>query len=152
MSARIDTVRAEAVAELQPLMRAYCDFYDTHPSDAALRAISEALIADPDREGIQFLARDPDARAPIGFATLYWSWETNHGGRIGVMNDLFVLPDRRGGGIGRQLIEACAGACRQRNITELTWQTALDNTRAQALYDSVGARRAQWLDYSLDLG
>jgi GNAT superfamily N-acetyltransferase len=150
MSAAIERVRAETVAELLPLVRAYCDFYDSHPSDEALRAISDALLASPDHEGIQFLARD-GAGAAVGFATLYWSWETNRGGRIGVMNDLFVLESVRGGGIGRALIEACAGACRGRGALELTWQTALDNTRAQALYDSVGARRSQWLDYSLEL-
>jgi len=33
----------------------------------------------------------------------------------------------------------------------LAWQTALDNTRAQAVYDRVGGRRSQWLDYSLDV-
>ena len=67
------------------------------------------------------------------------------------MNDLFVASERRGAGVGRALIEACAGACRERGALELTWQTALDNTRAQALYDSVGARRSQWLDYALEL-
>jgi GNAT superfamily N-acetyltransferase len=151
VSVQIEPVRAETIGDVLPLMRDYCDFYDSHPTDLALRAIAEALVADPDREGIQFLARDPEAGPPVGFATLYWSWETNHGGRIGVMNDLFTVPDRRGGGVGRALIEACADACRERNITELTWQTALDNERAQALYDSVGARRARWLSYSLDV-
>jgi RimJ/RimL family protein N-acetyltransferase len=29
------------------------------------------------------------------------------------------------------------------------WQTARDNQRAQALYDRIGARREEWLDYSL---
>ena len=33
--------------------------------------------------------------------------------------------------------------------TELAWQTAKDNLRAQAVYERVGARRAEWLDYSL---
>jgi exopolyphosphatase / guanosine-5'-triphosphate,3'-diphosphate pyrophosphatase len=151
MSVTVERVGTETLSEMLPLMRAYCDFYDSHPTDEALRAISQALIADPDREGIQFLARDESSGDAVAFATLYWSWETNRGGRVGVMNDLFVLESVRGGGIGRALIEACAGACRARGALELTWQTALDNTRAQALYDSVGARRSQWLDYSLEL-
>jgi RimJ/RimL family protein N-acetyltransferase len=32
----------------------------------------------------------------------------------------------------------------------LEWQTALDNHRAQAVYDRVGGKREQWYDYSLD--
>ena len=151
MSVEVERVRADTVGELLPLVRAYCDFYDSHPTDAALRAISDALLEGPDREGIQFLARPERPGEAVGFVTLYWSWETNHGDRIGVMNDLFVVSERRGGGVGRTLIEACAEACRERGVRRLVWQTALDNTRAQALYDSVGARRSQWLDYALEL-
>ena len=65
------------------------------------------------------------------------------------MNDLFVAPEARGLGLGEALIAACADRCRGRGVTALTWQTAPDNTRAQALYDRIGARRAQWLDYDL---
>jgi GNAT superfamily N-acetyltransferase len=151
VSAEVERVRAETVDELLPLVRAYCDFYDSHPTDAALRAISDALLSEPEREGLQFLARLERSAEAVGFATLYWSWETNHGGRIGVMNDLFVVSERRSGGVGRALIEACAAACRERGVRQLVWQTALDNTRAQALYDSVGARRSRWLDYALEL-
>ena len=56
-------------------MRGYADFYEVSPSDEALLTLSRALIADPAREGMQFLARDGDGRA-IGFATVYWLWST----------------------------------------------------------------------------
>ena len=32
----------------------------------------------------------------------------------------------------------------------LGWQTAKDNHRAQAVYERVGGRREEWLDYSLE--
>ena len=44
---------------LLPLMRGYCDFYRVAPTDDALLAMSRALIGDPEREGIQLIARDP---------------------------------------------------------------------------------------------
>jgi RimJ/RimL family protein N-acetyltransferase len=49
------------------------------------------------------------------------------------------------------LIAACAQRCRERGVRWLEWQTATDNHRAQAVYERVGARRSQWLDYSLDV-
>ena len=139
------------LADLLPLMRAYCDFYEVAPSDDDLLALSRSLIADPERDGIQLLARAEDG-APLGFATVFWTWSTTRAARIGVMNDLFVAPEARGAGggrVGEALIAACRERCRARGITSLTWQTALDNTRAQALYDRVGARRSRWLDYDL---
>src|ERR1019366_8634641 len=45
------------LAELLPLMRDYCDFYEVSPSDADLLAMSRALIADPEHEGLQLIAR-----------------------------------------------------------------------------------------------
>jgi GNAT superfamily N-acetyltransferase len=139
------------LADVLALMRAYCDFYAVAPSDDALLALGRALISDPEREGVQLVARAPDGAA-VGFATVFWSWSTTRGARIGVMNDLFVAPAARGAGAGRvgeALIAACAERCRARGAVSLTWQTAPDNERAQALYDRIGAQRSQWLDYDL---
>jgi GNAT superfamily N-acetyltransferase len=134
--------------DLLPLMRAYCDFYEVSPTDEALLAMSRALIADPDREGVQLIGRDA-AGAAIGFATVFWSWSTLSAARIGVMNDLFVAPEARGSGIAAALIEACLERARLHGADSLAWQTARDNARAQALYERVGARRDEWIDYSL---
>jgi GNAT superfamily N-acetyltransferase len=144
----ITPVTESDLPELLPLMRGYCEFYEVDPPDDALLAMSRALIADPQLEGIQLLARDGDGKA-IGFATIFWSWSTSSAARIGTMNDLFVAPHGRGNGAADALIRACVERCRERGAVRLEWQTALDNTRAQAVYDRVGGERSQWLDYSL---
>jgi GNAT superfamily N-acetyltransferase len=144
----ISVVTQGDLPELLPLMRGYCDFYRVTPSDDELLAMSRALIADPQHEGMQLLARE-DSGTPLGFATIFWTWSTLSASRIGVMNDLFVIPGARGRRIGAELIAACLECCREHGATTLGWQTALDNTRAQSLYDRVGGEREQWLDYSL---
>jgi GNAT superfamily N-acetyltransferase len=135
--------------ELLALMRGYCDFYESNPSDGALLAMSRALLADPEREGVQLIARDDAGRA-IGFATIFWTWSTNSAARVGTMNDLYVAPEARGRGAAEGLILACLERSRKRGAVRLEWQTALDNHRAQAVYERVGGKREQWLDYSLD--
>jgi GNAT superfamily N-acetyltransferase len=143
------TVVAEAdLEELLPLLRGYCEFYEVAPSDEALLAVSRALIADPEHEGVQLIARQPDGTA-VGFATIYWTWQTLAAARLGVMNDLFVADAARGTGLAERLIAACRERCRDRGATALVWQTAKDNHRAQAVYDRVGGHRAEWLDYTL---
>jgi GNAT superfamily N-acetyltransferase len=97
---------------------------------------------------VQLIARDASGRA-AGFATLYWTWSTTSGVRIGVMNDLFVVEGARGHRLGDLLIGACRSECAKRGARRLTWQTAPDNLRAQAVYDRVGGRREQWIDYWL---
>jgi GNAT superfamily N-acetyltransferase len=144
----IERVNTADLDELLVLMRAYCDFYEVAPSDADLLAIAHSLIGDPVNEGVQLIARDSDGRA-VGFSTVYWTWSTTSGCRIGIMNDLFVVEDARGRGIADRLIEACRGECSRRGARQLAWQTAPDNLRAQAVYDRVGGTREQWVDYWL---
>ena len=143
----VGRVEAADLDELLPLLRSYCDFYGASPTDADLLALARSLIDDPEREGVQLLARDEGLA--VGFATLYWSWSTADAARIGVMNDLFVAEHARGRGVAEQLIEACRAECVRRGARRLTWQTAPDNHRAQAVYDRVGATREQWIDYWL---
>lgn len=134
--------------DLLPLMRGYCDFYNVAPSDEDLLALSRALLDDPEREGIQLIARDADGEA-IGFATIFWTWSTTDAARLGVMNDLFVAESGRGTGAAEALITACREECTRRGAGRLAWQTAPDNLRAQAVYDRVGGHREQWVDYWL---
>jgi GNAT superfamily N-acetyltransferase len=144
----IARVGTDDLDDLLPLMRAYCDFYSVTPTDADLLEMARALIADPEREGVQLIARRADGVA-AGFASVFWTWDTTEGGRVAVMNDLYVDAATRGGGAGTALIEACRAEARARGARRLAWQTALDNTRAQSVYDRLGGERAQWLDYSL---
>jgi GNAT superfamily N-acetyltransferase len=147
----IDLVTEADLDELLPLMRGYCDFYEVDPSDDALLAMARQLIADPELEGIQLIARDDSGRA-IGFATIFWTWSTLSASRIAVMNDLFVEPGARGSGAADALIDACAEAARERGAASLEWTTAHDNHRAQAVYDRVGGSRDErWVDYALEV-
>ena len=130
-------------------MRGYCDFYEVNPSDDALLALSRALIGDPEREGIQLIARGDDG-TPLGFATVYWMWSTSRAARIGEMNDLYVAGEARGKRVGEALIHACLDRVRQRGAASLQWQTAPDNETAQRLYDRIGGIRESWYDYYLE--
>jgi GNAT superfamily N-acetyltransferase len=143
----IEPVGRSDLAVLLPMLRAYCDFYRVHPSDERLTALATALIENPD-EGVQLIARRDDAS--VGFATVFWTWQTLSACRVGVLNDLFVESAARGSGAGRALIERCRQLCRERGAEKLVWETAPDNATAQRLYDGIGASKSTWLSYELD--
>ena len=54
------------------------------------------------------------------------------------LQDLFVNPDIRGGGVGRALIEAVYEAAEARGASQTYWLTQDFNTTARKLYDKVG--------------
>jgi hypothetical protein len=54
--------------------------------------------------------------------------------------------------VGRALIRASAEATRTAGKAHLEWFTAIDNARAQRLYDSLPeAERSAWYAYEIDL-
>ncbi|MGZ5396637.1 MAG: N-acetyltransferase family protein [Mycobacterium sp.] len=147
MRLTIETVTASDLPELLPMMRGYCDFYRVDPPDDRLLALVNALIENAD-EGVQLIARGEGA--PLGFATIYWSWQTLYAARVGVLNDLYVESAARGTGTGRALIDRGLVLCRDRGAEKLVWETAPDNATAQRLYDGIGAAKSTWLSYQLD--
>jgi ribosomal protein S18 acetylase RimI-like enzyme len=147
----VSVVGESDLPELAPMLRSYCDFYRVDPSDEKLAALSRSLIANP-HEGLQLIARDSDGTdaLPVGFATIYWTWQTLYATRIGVLNDLYVTPESRGTGTARTLIARCLQLCHEHGAEKLVWETAPDNATAQRLYDGIGAEKSTWLTYELD--
>jgi GNAT superfamily N-acetyltransferase len=144
----IRPARTDEIEEMLPLIRAYCEFYETEPNDAGIRSMFETLITEPS-QGVVLIARD-DGRA-VGFATLDWKWSSLKGARIGYLEDLFVDPEARGRGIADALIEMCAERCRELGMPALEWLTAPDNHRAQKVYNRTGAESDTFLEYDLEL-
>ena len=137
----ITTATEADLPELLPLMRGYCDFYEVDPSDDALLAMSRTLIADPELEGVQLIARDDDGQA-VGFATIFWTWTTLSASRLAVMNDLFVVADARGDGHADALIAECVERARARGATELGVADRARTTPARRRSTRASARRA----------
>jgi GNAT superfamily N-acetyltransferase len=144
----IRSAREDELDELLPLMRAYCEFYESSPTDEGVMTMARTLITDPS-QGAAFIARQ-DGRA-IGFATLDWKWSMLKGARIGYLEDLFVDPDARGRGTADALIRACADRCRELGMPALEWLTAPDNLRARKVYDRTGAESDTYVEYDLGL-
>jgi GNAT superfamily N-acetyltransferase len=144
----ISPVSAERYEELLPLIAAYQRFYRVAEiSEERNRAFFRRFIA-PSEDGLLLGAR-AEGRFR-GYACLYWHFSSTLAVETVLMNDLFVEPDDRGGGVGRALIEASREVARQRGAAHLEWVTAFDNYTAQRLYDSTGAERsAGWIEYEL---
>ena len=144
---QVSLVTAADLPDLLPLMRAYCTFYESDPSEEDLLAMSRAFL-DEGAGGTQLLARDEAGRA-LGHATVLWSWDTTLAQPLAVMEDLFVVAEARGLGVGAQLIEACRQLAADRGMQWLAWETAPDNETAQRLYDGLGGQRTPWFAYRL---
>lgn len=138
------------LAALLPLLRGYCDFYEVSPSDEGLERVARGVIAAAEDEAFLLVATD-DTGAVVGIAVSVWTWSSLHGGRIVYLNDLFVAEQARGAGHADALIEAVAEVARRHGAASVNWLTATDNSRAQAVYDRVGAEYETFREYELKL-
>ena len=87
---------------------------------------------------------------PVGYALFFHNFST-FTGRPGLyLEDLFVLPDHRGAGIGRALLVHLARIAVTRDCGRFEW-TVLDwNEPSIRFYESLGAKRhGEWLIYRL---
>ena len=135
---------------LMPLLRGYCDFYESDPSDQGLEQMARDVIAAPQDHAFLFVATD-DSGDVVGFALNQWKWSSLRGARIVVLDDLFVAERARGAGHADALIEATADVARRHGGIAVSWLTMPDNKRAHRVYDRVGGMAETLLEYSLEL-
>ena len=138
---------ADAIA---PLFDAYRQFY-ARPSDLPLarRFVADRLERD---ESVIFLA-ERDGRA-VGFVQLYpvFSSTAANPRRLWLLNDLYVTPDARGGGVARALMAAARHMAEATGACGLELVTARTNAAAQRLYRSLGWRHDDaFLHFELEL-
>lgn len=87
----------------------------------------------------------------VGFALWYRTFSTWQGKPGLWLEDLFVRPEHRGTGLGRQLLSTLAGVCVDRGWTRFEWWVLDWNEPAQGFYRSLGARpEDEWTVWRID--
>lgn len=84
------------------------------------------------------LAKEGDE--PVGFALFFHNYSTFLGRPGLYLEDLFVDPERRGRGIGRQLLAALARLAVERGCGRFEWSVLEWNAPAIGFYERMGAR------------
>lgn len=142
----IEIVSEKNIDEILPLIRSYQEFYEVdNICDVTNREFfGQFGLENP--FGCQFLYRNDSV--VIGFTTVFLTFSSAIAQKVGVMNDLYVVPAARGNGIGKSLIEKCYEYARSQGAFRLQWVTAPDNYAAQRLYDSLSTKTSVWRFYT----
>ena len=78
-------------------------------------------------------------RVPAGFAFFFFNYSTWLGKPGLYLEDLFVLPEMRGKGIGKALLQKLAQIAVEENCYGMRWQVLEWNEPALKFYDTLGA-------------
>lgn len=125
----------------------YGVFYETAFTDDVLDGVW-AWLLDPAHEVNAVVV--VDSGEVVGFAHYRRLADTFTAGPGWFLDDLYVSPGARSGGVGSALIEAVTERARQHGGGTLRWITAADNDRAQRVYDRI-ATRATWVTFEREI-
>jgi GNAT superfamily N-acetyltransferase len=82
---------------------------------------------------VLFVGEGPDGLAELRFRPSLYT-----GALDAYLEELYVVPERRGQGLGRALLEAAMDHARQRGAARIDLNTSTDDVAARALYESAG--------------
>ena len=130
------TVRRAEVPDVEQIGRLLHDFNtefgEPTPGPRALAERARLLLEQGDTAVL--LAGDgPDGIALLRFRPAIWS-----PGLECYLAELYVVPARRGQGLGRALMERAMDLARERGADHMDLGTSEDDTAARALYESLG--------------
>ena len=126
---------------------------------AAYEKLAHEVIATESQLAAELGAAQPVVHALIaeragralGFALYFFSFSTFLARQGLYLEDLYVLPEARGGGIGRALLVELARHAAQRGCGRMEWSVLDWNSDAQRFYRSLGARPMdEWTVWRLD--
>ncbi|MGW6654169.1 GCN5 family acetyltransferase [Streptomyces sp. CB02130] len=115
--------------------------------------LAEALFGDRPAAYAHEAAADDGSGEVIGFALWFLNFSTWRGVHGIYLEDLYVRPERRGGGHGKALLAELARICVERGYERLEWSVLDWNAPSIAFYESLGARpQDEWTVYRLTDG
>ena len=118
----------------------------TPPSTAAARR----LIADIGRR-IRVLIAEIDGR-PVGYAISLFTYSSFLARPTLYLEDVFVLPEHRRGGVGGKFFQALLQAARREKCGRMEWVVLDWNTPAHRFYRKLGASPLDnWVTYRMVL-
>ncbi|MGW3211762.1 N-acetyltransferase family protein [Streptomyces parvus] len=120
---------------------------------ASEEQLAEALFGDRPAAYAHVATADDGGGEVVGFALWFLNFSTWRGVHGIYLEDLYVRPERRGGGYGKALLTELARICVERGYEGLEWSVLDWNAPSIAFYESLGARpQDEWTVYRLTDG
>jgi GNAT superfamily N-acetyltransferase len=149
VSVRLGAARAADLPQLVALLGIlFAQEHELSPDARKQRRGLRLILANP-AVGRIYVARERGQ--VLGMVSILRSVSTAEGGPVGLLEDLVVLPERRGRGLGGRLLAYAIARARSAGLQRLILLTDGDNYGAQRLYARAGFARSQMLSMRLRL-
>jgi GNAT superfamily N-acetyltransferase len=148
--ARVRLARREDVARIWELLLGLARYERLeHEVTGRPERLAEDLFGAPPRVGCLVLEAEAEH---VGYALFYPTYSSFSTASMMWLEDLYVVPERRGRGDGRALLAAVSRLAVERGCRRLGWIVLDWNEPSIRFYERLGAKRAgaDWLQYGFD--
>ena len=146
---RIRSVTSADREQWDPLWQGYLKFYESGLADEVTDLLWQRIV-DPAHD-IQCRVAENKHQKLVGLVHFFPHAHTWYAQPVCYLNDLFVLPEIRGGGIGEKLIAAVIDEAKQQNWCEVYWHTQNHNLVARGLYDKITGGTDGFINYTIEV-
>ncbi|WP_326699074.1 GNAT family N-acetyltransferase [Streptomyces sp. NBC_01754] len=135
----IRAATVEDVPVIHAMIRELAEYEKAlHEADATEEQLRRALFGEHPAAYAHMAESDEDGEV-VGFALWFLNFSTWRGVHGVYLEDLYVRPERRGGGHGKALLSELARICVERGYGRLEWSVLDWNLSAIEFYKSLGA-------------
>ena len=131
------TLQAASIKDLKtllPLVKAFHTFEGIHISDIQRTHTVSQLLSNQSFGGIWLILTDA---AVAGYIALTFGYSIEFGGKDAFIDELYILPELRGQGLGKQTLIEIQQKAKAHNIRALHLEVDRQNMKAQKVYAQI---------------
>ncbi len=128
------TLRPACPSDLSFVYNCLCELEETTLEAAAFGRIFRANLTNP---SVRYVIAESDT-VPVGFLSCHVQQLLHHAGPVGEIQEMYVLPDWRSKGVGKQLVEHLADIARHEGWVNLEVTSNRRRIRTHEFYERMG--------------
>ena len=136
-SARLVVATGADIPRILPMMREFNLHEGIAVDEALLVPALGKLLADATLGGLWLLEHDGRL---VGYVVLTFGFDLEWAGRDAWLTELWIIPEARGGGMGRAALAAIEIEASRLGVRALHLMVRHENVEARGLYESAGFR------------
>jgi ribosomal protein S18 acetylase RimI-like enzyme len=135
MNVSLELAHPNDLSVLIPLIKAYHTFEEIESDEQEIKEAVESLLTADHTGRIWFIKLDIER---VGYLALCFGYSIEFRGRDAFLDELYIMPEQRGKGIGKEVLRLLQPEARVLGVKALHLEVAHENNRAKRLYETFG--------------
>jgi GNAT superfamily N-acetyltransferase len=142
------TIERASLDDVEVLLELLHQQFNEHGIGFSGKVLKNAISEMITNQNLGFFLITREGGPITGMAAISFAWVLEHGGKSAWLDELYVLPENRGSGIGGMLIEKAVEEATQEGCLAIDLEVDQEHHRVERLYARLGFEplaRTRWV-------